>query len=417
MAGKNEVFRQEFDAANCTRCGDCFSRCPVVHLPVDEAKREIGDIIDKHESRHVLGQCTSCMACKLYCSTSSCDPHALVTAIWGNRYKEKGLPVSLEWTLPYQLPTVYTKARDKYPRDQQALIASWDHLPTGGGTALYAGCNMILQPYMLKSKLFDGVDIFGSGNLCCGEPLFRMGLRDVEKQIAERLRDIFAKMKCDEIIMPCLAGYYMLTVVYPKIFGISIDAKFKPLLDWLHARVKAGEVPITTPFKNTQATVHDNCWPKIGGNHFFDVARDLIKATGIEIVEMEHTRENALCCGMGGVAANYSVTYGLKCGIKRLKEAKATGADFLVDYCGGCNWFLGTSRLMSVERLPEVYHVLQLLQQATGEMPLDGKNKTVARKIMAATMRYLVPRTLSKKRFWYKDVSGWPPLASSNKKK
>ena len=135
--------------------------------------------------------------------------------------------------------------------------------------------------------------------------------------------------------------------------------------------------------------------------HPFDVARDIVKATGLSIVEMKHNRENALCCGMGGVAAEYSVTYGLKCGTKRLEEAKATGAKFLVDYCGGCNWFLGTSKLMSLKKLPDVFHILQILQHATGEQPLDGKNKAVAKKIMAATLRYLVPSTLSKKRFWY----------------
>jgi hypothetical protein len=91
------------------------------------------------------------------------------------------------------------------------------------------------------------------------------------------------------------------------------------------------------------------------------------------------------------------VTYGLKSGIKRLKEAKATGAKIVVTYCGGCNWFLGTSRLMSIERLPEIYHVLQVLQHATGEIPLDGKNKAVAKKIMSATMRYLLPKTLSRR--------------------
>jgi len=119
---------------------------------------------------------------------------------------------------------------------------------------------------------------------------------------------------------------------------------------------------------------------------------------------------------MGGVIAAYSVTSGLKSGIARLSEAKSTGADFLVDYCGGCNWFFGTSKLMSLKRLPDAYHVLQLVQHATGERALNDDNKRVAKKIMNATMRYLVPRTMSRKRFWYGSLETFPKISNLTKK-
>jgi len=398
-----DFFKATFDAASCNQCGVCFSKCPVVELPESTAKQEISNIIDNQASNSVLGNCTSCMACKLYCPQGS-DPHALITQRWRERYAKNGLPVSLELTLPYQFPTVYTKAIDAYPVRLRTLVASWNHLPQGGGTALFAGCNMIMQPYLLDSKLFDGIDIFGSGNICCGEPLFRMGLWDVEKQVARHVHQLFSTINADEIIVPCIACYYMLTVVYPKLFDATIDAKFTPLLDWLHARIESGEFTFTNPFIDTAVTVHDNCWPKIGGDHFFSIARAIIKATGCDVIEMSHTRENARCCGMGGVIAANSVMHGLKSGIARLDEARSTGADFLVDYCGGCNWFLGTSKSMSIKRLPDVYHVLQLVQHATGERMLNDDNKRVVKKIMNATLRYLVPRTLSRKRFWYGTI-------------
>jgi heterodisulfide reductase subunit D len=54
----------------------------------------------------------------------------------------------------------------------------------------------------------------------------------------------------------------------------------------------------------------------------------------IELLEMERNRENALCCG---------VSSWLNCGklskqiqLDRLKEAKATGADWLVTSCPKC---------------------------------------------------------------------------------
>ncbi|MHA1210190.1 MAG: heterodisulfide reductase-related iron-sulfur binding cluster, partial [Candidatus Freyarchaeota archaeon] len=52
---------------------------------------------------------------------------------------------------------------------------------------------------------------------------------------------------------------------------------------------------------------HDSCWSKAIGPEFFDTTRKLIKATGAELVEMQHCRENSLCCGFGAGARRYSM--------------------------------------------------------------------------------------------------------------
>jgi Cysteine-rich domain. len=60
---------------------------------------------------------------------------------------------------------------------------------------------------------------------------------------------------------------------------------------------------------------------------------------GIKIIEMENTRENALCCGA------YAITGAGKPGFefrdRRLKQAEDTGADILGLYCPGCQMILG----------------------------------------------------------------------------
>jgi Fe-S oxidoreductase len=66
----------------------------------------------------------------------------------------------------------------------------------------------------------------------------------------------------------------------------------------------------------------------------YDAPRQAIERLGLELVEMQRMRENALCCGTNGwthcTIANKAVQ------VDRLREARATGADLLVTACIKC---------------------------------------------------------------------------------
>ena len=67
----------------------------------------------------------------------------------------------------------------------------------------------------------------------------------------------------------------------------------------------------------------------------YEAPRQLLQAIpGVTLVEMAHNRENALCCGGLNMFTNLGVSRRLR--EVRLEEARATGAELLVNTCSGC---------------------------------------------------------------------------------
>ena len=60
----------------------------------------------------------------------------------------------------------------------------------------------------------------------------------------------------------------------------------------------------------------------------------VMTAMGIQLLEMEHSRNKAVCCGTSCWTACGQVSKNIQ--VERLKEAKSTGADFLITACHKC---------------------------------------------------------------------------------
>ena len=65
--------------------------------------------------------------------------------------------------------------------------------------------------------------------------------------------------------------------------------------------------------------------------------RDVLKAIpGLELVEMERSREAAWCCGAGGACREAFPAYSAATAAQRVEEAAATGAEALATACSRC---------------------------------------------------------------------------------
>jgi Fe-S oxidoreductase len=85
--------------------------------------------------------------------------------------------------------------------------------------------------------------------------------------------------------------------------------------------------------KNGKATFQDACRLS---RHLgvYEEPRALLRASGLELVEMERTHRSSLCCGTSCWTACGKVNKNIQ--VERLKEAKATGAELLVTTCIKC---------------------------------------------------------------------------------
>lgn len=360
-------FAARFLDERCTRCGICFAQCPVLEWPIERAKTEFRKLLETGWSEAVE-RCTGCMACNVLCPPGA-NPHTRIMLAWQDRYKREGLPARARWVLPYQRPSMITESLESLPAEERAIVAQWEQNARelrDAGTAIYAGCNMMLQPRRLASPLFAGIPVFGSLDLCCGEPLYRMGCWDAARKAAENVRRTFGQLRLERVLVPCLAGYHLFQHVYPDMFGIALDVEVVSLLDWLDVRIASGELRLSP--LGRRAAVHDSCWPKASGSHFLGLTRRLLAACGVEAIEPKHCRERALCCGMGVAAARFSLYDIANTAIKRLRELQKTGADCIVGDCAGCDWLFALAGLIPAAHpaIP-IYHLLDIIRMAAGE--------------------------------------------------
>lgn len=386
-----------FNEEACTRCGECFHKCPVLELPLEKAKKEITAILETGKSK-VLKKCVGCMNCNHYCP-NDCRPYALIINKWHEKYRENGLPgrAKLVLTLPYLNPYIHSFIINKLPKEEKKWIQEWeDNIknPENKGTMIYASCNLLVQPYMFQSKLYKDQTIFGSTTLCCGEPLFRAGLFEGHELVAKNLKQELEKIGFKKLIMPCIAGYNMFKYVYEANYGVKMNFEIVSIVDWLYDELKSGKYEITP--LNITACVHDSCWPKMRGDAIFNKVRELLEMCGVKIIELEHSRENALCCGLSAACSSYSIFPLLHHAKIRLKEFKKSGADVVVDYCGGCNWIFLIANSFSVKKktTQPIHTVMEIVQMAIGETPSE-KSKKRGGKIIRSLLGKVVKAYLS----------------------
>ena len=106
---------------------------------------------------------------------------------------------------------------------------------------------------------------------------------------------------------------------------------FKPLLSYLHEHFSfIASVP-----DNATTTYHDPC--HLGrGLGSYDGARELLKGLDIKFVEMEHHRQESLCCGAGGGVRAFYPKFSRDIARRRVKEAEEVKADILLTDCLSC---------------------------------------------------------------------------------
>jgi len=388
-----------FNEGACDRCGDCLVKCPVLHLNQADAQQEITNLIDDQESKPVLDYCSTCFACNYIC-TKGANPYGLILYRRFERYQKKGIPERGHMALPFAPNNFYQVLMQKAPKDEQRALSEWHDLSRSDLTAkpqvLFAGCNLKMMPYFTFSSLYKDLPIYTAPDLCCGEVYFRMGILDKAENHAHYLRDRYKRLNFKRVVFFCLAGYNTLENLLPKHFDVSFDFDKVYLLDYIGQKIKSGEIRIGNRATGT-VTVQDPCHAKTLEQRYVEQPRQMLEDMGYRLIEMEHNRELALCCGYGNGAGQYSPIEIIAWSIRRLREAKKTGASMLVTYCSVCLLYLSVARKL-YPLAPPIYHIQDLLQWSIGEQPALRHSERANK--MIRYMVFGIPRMVSPKRRW-----------------
>ncbi|HLA80256.1 MAG TPA: (Fe-S)-binding protein, partial [Thermoleophilia bacterium] len=197
---------------------------------------------------------------------------------------------------------------------------------------------------------------------------------------------------------PCATCFYTFKRLYPAaLSGLGLGADYG--IEVLHTAqvvdslLKEGNLQLTTPIP-MKVTYHDPChlgrqgedyvpWhgkeikiygqavvyeprrPRYNGAFgVYEPPRDVINAIpGVELIEMERTKEASWCCGAGAALPQAYPEFSAWTASKRIDEAKSTGADAVLTACGGCVKNLGGAVAADGGKM-EVIDMLELVERA-----------------------------------------------------
>ncbi len=396
------VLEDFFASERCDECGMCLYRCPTLRLSLPEARAEVGRLLRGEPARFIDGRCASCYSCSTWCPRD-CNPYGLIIYRWYERYLRRGLPVRALLAMPLEeVNNTSIAMRHHTPRERR-LVEEWkrtandpERVAAAGGEVVFAGCNARMYPCLLDTSLLEGMAVLGERELCCGEVYYRLGLFDPVRRQVPVLEERFRRLGVKRMVFFCAACYNVITNVLPRHFGARFDFETEYLGERLLGRVERGELEFA-PLEARRAVVSDACHAKVLGREFMEAPRSLLRAMGLETVEMPHSREQSVCCGAACGARGYNpVDMGLQA-LKQWDEARASGADLLVAYCATCLLLLSIGRLMRPTRMP-LRHLMELAMESVGEEPPHDLIARRARFVFTRIMARGIPRMLSARR-------------------
>jgi Fe-S oxidoreductase len=206
-----------------------------------------------------------------------------------------------------------------------------------GCTASYVEHDIAQATACLLRKAGVEFTYLGADEACCGIPMLVSGLWDTWEEI---MRHNIAAMKArgvKTVVTSCPACWLVWHTYYPewaKKLGIDFPFQAKHWSEVVAEQITAGKMTFNHTV-DMKVAWHDSCHMGRAGN-IYEAPRQVLRAIpGVELLELEHNRQEAHCCGsVLSLVADPAV--GQRVGDVRLREVDATGAQALVASCPCC---------------------------------------------------------------------------------
>ncbi len=379
----------------CYQCEKCSSGCPTAtamrYRPAQMMRLAQFGLEDMLATDASLWRCLGCDTCTAHC------PHELsvrrlvevmrqhvmqerylvggVEALDGDEALRRGIQAL--GAMGERISTHYNVSGE----DNASRLAWTDNLEekpeglvcdTEADLAYFVGCVSAMFPMSygipqsfasLLGRAGVSFTTLGSDEQCCGFPLMMAGqLKQAETLIRHNVEQMRA-LGIPRLVMTCPSCYHMWHHTYPEILGEPLGFEVVHAVEVLNDLVTGGQLELTEPKRTGVVTYHDPC--DLGRKSgIYDPPREILRRVpGYTFVEMQQSREHALCCGGGGDLETFDPDLVQEVSTRRIAQAAEVKATVLVSACPQCVRTLSKSARSNKVRI-RVMDITQFLKMA-----------------------------------------------------
>ena len=302
-----------------------------------------GDIQWTEHLAQILYSCTACKNCEIKCPLRfNVDILNMITAAKSEMVELGKIPAAVKEFLEniQRQGNPYGNSRSKRG---ECLEGTGVEPYRGQDYLYYVGCEgsydtraqqtaRALAKVLQKAGVSFGV--LGNEENCDGNEVSKLGEEALFEMLAEDNIARFKSLGVKKIVTLSPHSYNAMKNDYPKYDGSFEVLHYTQLLQNL---IQEGKLRFSGKL-NTRVTYHDPCF--LGRwNGEYDAPRAILNSIpGIELIEMEKTKDGALCCGGGGGNFYMDSLGGSEDSParRRVREAHKTGANVLSVACPNC---------------------------------------------------------------------------------
>ncbi|MBK5211618.1 MAG: FAD-binding oxidoreductase [Coriobacteriia bacterium] len=306
MAGKEKWDRKAIDTMLlCTTCEVCNERCQL-QIPIEHNWTTMrGKLI--HEDKNGTFPPFEMMAASLRDEKD----------IWAAKNEHRA-----DWV-----------PEDVAPK----LKESADVLYFAGCTASHVETDIAEATLRLLTDAGHDVCYMGTDEMCCGVPMKMAGKWDLFEEIYVHNTTEARKRGAKTIVTSCPACGLVWKEMYAELArkrGEEYDFEVKHYSELIAPAIADGTIELKRPIEG-RVTFHDSCHQG-RAQGIYEPPRDMLKAIpGIDYVEMEHNREEGMCCG-SVITLIGEISVAPILGGQRLQEAVDQKADKVIALCPCC---------------------------------------------------------------------------------